>query len=344
MFQYVPHVERLGLSVESKPLFSDAYIKDLYITGAISARLRAWKYYWERISVLLCDVDRDVDWIQGELLPYLPQWLERLLTRSRRPYVVDYDDALFHRYDLSSLAPVRWMLHNKIDKVMRNAACVVAGNRYLAERAQSAGAHCVTIIPTVVDAGRYKPVVHRSKECVVIGWIGSPVTERYLAPLRSILLRLCVECQVKLLLVGASQKAAQLLEGVPLEIVPWSEDTEAACISTMDIGIMPLNDSPWERGKCGYKLIQYMASGLPVVASPVGVNSEIVREGENGFLANDADSWLRTLGTLIDSVELRADMGRAGRKLVEEWYSVEVQGMRLTRVLQSAATGGALLS
>lgn len=339
MFHYISILQRNGLSISSLPLFPNAYVEKLYAAGAKQARLRAWKYYWDRISVLLHPSHSDIDWIQGELLPYAPRWIERALGRSVRPYVVDYDDALFHRYDLSSVPPIRWLLHDKIDKVMRQAACVVAGNQYLADRARSAGARCVTIIPTVVDAGRYAPVVHRSKENTIIGWIGSPVTERYLAPLRNVLLKLCAAHGARLLLVGASAKVESLLEGVPVERVSWSEDSEAASIARMDIGIMPLADSPWERGKCGYKLIQYMASGLPVVASPVGVNSEIVREGETGFLADGADAWSHALGALVDSVPLRTAMGQAGRKMVEDWYNLDVQGMRLMRVLRGVASG-----
>jgi glycosyltransferase involved in cell wall biosynthesis len=122
---------------------------------------------------------------------------------------------------------------------------------------------------------------------------------------------------------------------VRVEILPWSEETEVALLQTCDVGIMPLPDEPWTRGKCGFKMIQYMACGLPVVASPVGVNKEIVEHGVNGFLAVTNDEWLTALSTLRDNPELRRKMGAAGRRKVEEKYCLQVTAPQYVKLLQS---------
>jgi glycosyltransferase involved in cell wall biosynthesis len=173
------------------------------------------------------------------------------------------------------------------------------------------------------------------REQTVIGWIGSPATQKYLLDIRHALAQVCAEHNARLLLIGANAQMVDALAGIPVERVEWSEDTEAATIARMDIGIMPLIDGPWERGKCGYKLIQYMASGLPVVASPVGVNVDIVRQGENGYLAADDAAWADALQRLVKDASLRQRMGSAGREQVEREYSLAAQAPRLAAVLRS---------
>jgi len=125
-----------------------------------------------------------------------------------------------------------------------------------------------------------------------------------------------------------------------LEILPWTEDTEVSLIQNMDIGVMPLPETPWTRGKCGYKLIQYMACGLPVVASPVGVNCEIVEHGVNGFLAETNEEWRSAVETLLSDADLRRRMGAAGRKKVEDSYSLQVWGPRVAQMLRQVADEG----
>lgn len=333
--QYLPLLAEHGIDVEVCELFPDAYLEARYGGSAFSAKKHVWKYYWRRAVQLLRAQPGIVLWIEAELFPYLPYWLESMLRRSAAPFVAEYDDALFHNYDLSSNALVRRLLGKKIDRVMRHATCVIAGNGYLAARATQAAAQRVEFIPTVVDHRRYAEVVHGDRVQTVIGWVGSPATQKYLLDIRHALAQVCVKHNARLLLVGANAHIVKELAGIPVEQVAWSEDTEAAAIARMDIGIMPLVDGPWERGKCGYKLIQYMASGLPVVASPVGVNVDIVRQGDNGYLASDDDAWEDAMHRLVNDAALRQRMGRAGREQVEREYSLEAQAPRLAAVLHS---------
>ena len=217
---------------------------------------------------------------------------------------------------------------------MRNSALVIAGNEYLADRARAAGAQRIEIIPTVVDIERYQPAAKRAGGALVVGWIGTPMTSLYLQPLMPVFGRLHRDLGVRFVAVGA--RAADFA-GTPVEAWPWSEATEVSSIQQFDIGIMPLEDSPWERGKCGYKLIQYMACGLPVVASPVGVNREIVEHGKSGFLAEGMADWEQLLRyVLIMEAPERRAMGRIGREKTEAWYSRQVQGARIIQFIREA--------
>ncbi len=223
---------------------------------------------------------------------------------------------------------------------MAAATLVTAGNAYLADRARRAGAAWVEIVPTVVDAAAYSPSgLDRRTGTPVIGWIGSPSTwDAYMVPMMP-------------LLTGVAQAEAARIRAVGsgiggddhpvLDRLPWTEQTEVARIQEMDIGIMPLTDTPWSRGKCGYKLIQYMACGLPVIASPVGVNCEIVEDGVNGFLAETEAEWQAALTRLLRDPDLRRRMGQAGQAKVEGRYSLQVWGPRVADMLIKAAGRGA---
>ncbi len=331
--QFLPYLQAKGIELAVKPLLSDTYLKALYNGG--SRWREVLNGYTTRILALLTARRFDVLIIEKELFPFMPAIAERFLKLRGVPYVVDYDDALFHRYDCHPNPWVRQLLGQKIDSVMRHAECVTAGNQYLAERAHKAGAKKVQIIPTVVDADRYQPKQKADAAVLTVGWIGSPQTSRYLKPLLPMFESLKQELPVRFVAVGANSKD---FEGTPVEVWPWTEESEVESVQQFDIGVMPLVDSPWERGKCGYKLIQYLACGVPVVASPVGVNCEIVKEGENGRLADSVEQWHQALGAMLKAGQPRlAKMGNAGRKQVVDWFSLQAQAPRLLAALKNAA-------
>ena len=333
--QYLPYFQSLGWQVDPVPFFSQAYLRNLYAAQSV------WKEvllaYLRRFKALTRAGDYDLVWIEKEVLPFFPAVAERLLNALRIPYMVDYDDALFHQYDLHRLWPVRSVLGRKIDAVMRHASLVVAGNEYLAERARNAEARRVEIVPTVIDLDRYPapdPQGETTDRPLIVGWIGTPKTSRYLHPLKPVFASLKTRCNVRFVAVGASRES---LGDLPVEPWLWTEATEVESIRQFDIGIMPLDDSPWERGKCGYKLIQYMACGLPVVASPVGVNCEIVEPGVNGWLASGDTQWQERLASLLADAKSRRQIGKNGRGKVESMYCLQVQAPRLKDLLQELA-------
>lgn len=327
--QYLPLLESKGWQVDVSPLFSDSYLQAFY--SGQPCRIQVIAGYWRRLKVMIRAGRYDLIWIEKEAFPFMPALAERLLFKVGVPYVVDYDDALFHRYDKHHSWLIRSLLGRKIDAVMRHATLVVAGNEYLAERARATGARRVEIVPTVVDLTRYEVVQSASNDSLIVGWIGSPATSHYLLAIGSVYESLVREFDVRFVAVGASDEE---VKGLPIEVWPWSEETEVQSIQAFDIGIMPLVDSPWERGKCGYKLIQYMACGLPVVASPVGVNGRIVEHGANGFLAQDLHEWEEALRRLLYDQNLRRRMGTKGRERVEAWYSLQVQAPRLEELMR----------
>lgn len=277
--------------------------------------------YLSRLLKLFTVSKYDLIVIEKELFPYLPAFAEQVLALLKVKYVVDYDDAIFHNYDLHPNKWVRSLLKSKIAQVMKGSSLVVAGNAYLQAYAQKAGAKHITIIPTVINTDHYAVKELENPEEVVIGWIGSPITLKYVKNIVPVLKELKSQYPLKLHIIGG--KAGVDFEGHE-EILEWTENTEAELIRQFDIGIMPLNDDAWEKGKCGYKLIQYMGCGLPVVGSPVGVNNEIIQDGVNGYKADDLDSWKRGLKMLLADKELRESMGKQGRALVEKKYSYKV--------------------
>lgn len=332
-FQYLPLLEQAGIRCEVRPLFDEAYLVHRYTSGRGQIRdiLRA---FLRRLAALVTARRFDLVVIEYELLPYFPALLERLLRWVGVPYVVDYDDALFHQYDRHKNGWVRRLLGDKIAHVMSGAHLVTAGNAYLADYARRAGAKRVEIIPTVIDLERYPraAATQPPNSIFTIGWIGSPATAKYLQAIAPALAAVCADGMGRVRLIGSGPVD---LPGVPVEVLQWDETTEVNTMQQFDVGIMPLPDEPWERGKCGFKLIQYMACSLPVVASPVGVNCEIVEPGVNGFLARTTEEWAQALGTLLDDAGLRQRMGQAGRLKVEEGYSLQVTGPRLAELIKS---------
>ncbi len=332
-YQYLPFLKEHGVDLTVAPLLNDDYVRSLYSSKRQNPR-SILAAYLERMRWILKSRQYDLVWLEKELLPWFPAWVEMLLGWTGIPYIVDYDDAVFHRYDQHRNGLIRIILGKKIDHVMRHAAAVVAGNNYLAERAQKAGAKRVVYLPSVVDGSHYiQPVNPRSQ--FTVGWIGSPVTAPYLNAVLTPLTSLVLQNDTKIILIGSG--GTDILPLVPKEVLPWSEETEAVDIHQFDVGIMPLPDGLFEKGKCGYKLIQYMAAGIPVVASPVGINSQIVEQGVNGFLASTESEWTKALEYLRDNPEERKQMGVAGRKKFEREYDLKVAAPQLLHLLESVA-------
>lgn len=335
--QYFDALAREGVACRLSPLLPDAYLPLRY-------RNDPWRYahalagYASRVGALLKARAYDVAWVEGELFPGLPAMFEGLLAMTGTPYVVDYDDALFHKYDHWSEGPLGGLYREKFRRLLSRSSSVTAGNAYLDALCLQNGAPAVMRVPSVVDIERYVPADSDrvGDRPLTIGWIGTPHTTKYLRLVEPALRRLAGEFRLELMTVGASPLDGY---GVPVVQHPWSLESEVRLLDQMDIGIMPLADEPWERGKCGYKLIQYMALAKPVVASPVGVNAEIVSHGINGFLAGDEQGWFEALRDLAASPDMRIAMGAAGRARVVEQYSVQAQTPIVARVLRDAAAG-----
>lgn len=265
----------------------------------------------------------------------LPAFELAILRRSNPRLVYDVDDAVMFQ-EVGDGRPLHGRHFGRFLRTVGAARAVVAGNRFLARFAEAAG-RPAAVLPTPVDVERYAPRQKKSgdRDGPVIGWIGLSHNQKYVEPLLPAVGRLRREIPgVRLRIVSD-----RLLLG-PAEYIewkPWSRDGEPGDVAGFDVGIMPLADNLWTWGKCGYKILQYMASGVPVVASPVGLNTDIVRDGENGFLAVTGEDWLAKLKRLLSSPGLAEEMGARGRSDAERRYSLKSYAGAYLDVVRSVA-------
>lgn len=315
-----------ALNVEYLPLFSEEYLKRKYTKKSVL--LEVIFSYFRRLTHLLKLPMADLVWIEKEAFPYLPFFFEWLVFKLSKKVIVDYDDAIFHNYDAHRLKIVRTILGDKIDKIMGRANLVLVGNPYIAERAKKAGAKAVEIVPTVIPMSRFPKIEkHTANTPLVIGWIGTPMTQKFLAIVEGVLDDVYKEEKFKLHLIGVSE---DFWKDKPYRVrIPWSNETEAPELGKIDIGIMPLYDDKFERGKCGFKLIQYMGCSKPLLSSPVGVNEIMVDQGVNGYSCITPSDWKEHLLQLLKDQNLRSKMGEAGRIDYEQKYTQESWGPRL---------------
>lgn len=336
--QYIKRFNRSEINVFIEPLITNDMLEFKYKNGtyALGAVMRS---YLKRILALVTIHRYDLVWIEKEALPWCPLWLENFLLKGSR-YVLDFDDATFHDYDQHRLKIVRFLFSKRIDGLMKRSMLVVAGNSYLAKKALNSGAKNVSIIPTVIDIDRYKILANKKNThsnylpCIV--WIGSPSTVRYIYLIKDALINLSKKHNFVLKVIGGNSIN---IEGVKIKTIDWSEGSEIDNLMTADIGIMPLYDSSWEKGKCGYKIIQYMACGLPSVASNVGANVEIINSTSVGFLASSQEEWEAALDLLLRDQKLRVSIGNKARERVEENYCVQKTESDMKRLLLQASKG-----
>jgi len=249
-------------------------------------------------------------------------YFEKQLSSAGVPVVYDFDDAIWH-FDVSEANKKFGWLKNpeKTSKIIAMADLIFAGNQYLANYASQFNKN-VTIIPTTIDLNDYQQVPFKNPDVICIGWSGSITTIRHFemaVPFLKVL-KANYGDKIKIKVIG---DASYRNDELSIEGIAWKKETELAELSEIDIGIMPLPDDEWAKGKCGLKGLQYMALGMATIMSPVGVNSDIIQDGENGMLATEVDEWVEKISALIDDAALREKCAVNGRKTVEEKYSVE---------------------
>ncbi len=267
---------------------------------------------------LLSDVKKsDLVFIQRKLFS---PWFVRYIRRSCRHLVFDFDDAIFSKSN-GDASPGRLA---RFRQMITSSDLVLAGNTYLADycrnlfsAAQSSAAP-VEVVPTPVDENIYRPVREKSDDCILV-WIGSRSTRKYLESHRETFEAIGQKCpDVSLRIISDFEFS---LDNMPVENIPWSSESEAVHLASAQIGIAPMIDNPYSRGKCALKIIQYMAAGLPVISSDVGANHDVVVQGQTGFLANSTHRWIKAVQALAGDSALRDQMGSSGRERMVEHYS-----------------------
>lgn len=292
--------------------------------------------FYARLGMLAEARKHDLVLLQKKLLQ---PWLLRLLSHMNPNLIFDCDDAvMFH--ELERGEPLRGDFFQRFVLTAATARGVIVGNNYLADFAHAARSGSlsqnenrdVLVLPTAPRVADIPAKVYEKKDTVTVGWIGTKGNLRQLHHIADALrgayaevpsLRFKVVCDIN-----------PEIHGLPVEFKLWSKNDEVADLHSFDIGVMPLEDNLWTRGKGGYKLLQYLAAGVPAIASPVGINAEILRHGENGLLAKGAAEWREALVNLARDASLRERLGQAGRKTVEEGYSFEHYQRRLADFLE----------
>lgn len=330
--QYFKALEGKGIRYQVAPFWNDEGWRILYDRG------KAWKKAWHflagtvRRKLLLLRLHQfDMIFLHREALPVGPPIIEFCIARIlRKKIIYDFDDAIWlpnTSKQNSIVARLKW--HGKVKSICRWSWRISCGNAYLAAFAKKWNAN-VIINPTTIDTNYHRPQP-KSHSKPAIGWTGTHSTSKYLSLVEDVILDLRSIYDFEVIVIS-NQKPDWAIDDY--HFIRWSKSREIEDLNRIDIGVMPLANTPWELGKCGFKALQYMALEIPAVTSNVGVNSTIIDQGINGYLCETKDEWVRYLGQLLESKELRTKIGRAARKKVQEYYSTEANTELFLRLFE----------
>lgn len=327
-YNYLPYFDENKITYKFKPLLGKSYINELYKRRKLLVLLQQIFGVFKRVYFLLFTSEKyNLIIIEKELFPNFPYFFEKFLLHGKR-YTLDFDDYIAADYKINFIK--RIFLKNKIDRLSQRAVFVTVGNHWYFQEIKSEN---LLYLPTVINLDKYKNIKeNHAAEIVTIVWIGSPSTSHYLNIIAPVLSELAERYTIALKIIGAEFK----LENVEVIQVPWNADTEVEELEGANIGIMPLDNGLWENGKCGFKLIQYMACGLPVIASSSPANEEIIEHGLNGYIAKSEADWYILLETLIRDEQLRKLIGEKARKKIEQNYSYQVWGNKYIDIILNA--------
>ena len=317
--QYVPYLVGRGVRCEVRSLFDER----AYRRGGWRAATAIVSGALTRLTSAVLAGRWDAVFVHREALPLRTALIERTLGRAETRFVFDFDDAIYLPQPFSRRRLASWLRSpGKFDAIVGAADRVLAGNAHLAARALRSASD-VRVLPSVVDTERLTPAASNGHTGgPIIGWMGSPSTAHYLADLVPVLRRvLDATPSARLEVVGAPLPAGL---GPRAAAFPWSAESEGERLRSFDIGLMPLPDDEWARGKCGYKALQYMSAGVATISSPVGVASEIADSGRAGLLASTDVEWEGALRLLLGDPPQRRALAEAGRARVVERYSLRV--------------------
>jgi glycosyltransferase involved in cell wall biosynthesis len=342
--QFVRPLHERGINMTIHPFLDGRIFGELYLRKSV-ARTAAGliKSSLLRLRDVFSARNADVILIQREAMMFGPPLVEWLMTRAmQRPMVLDLDDATYVSYTSPTYGGVgktlKWF--SKTDDLIRWANTVICGNSSIAEYVSGKGAKA-KIIPTVVDTDVFRPAENKMDgSAVVLGWIGTHSTFPYLQTVFPVLARLAQRHQISLKVVGAGRDDVSI-PGVAVENLRWNLEREVADFQSIDIGLYPIDEAiyaGWASGKSGFKAVQYMAVGVPYVATPVGGSSELGEAGVTHLFAKTEEEWYQALEELIVNRDRRRAMGAAGRAHVTRHYALEDQADKLAEVLRQAAT------
>jgi glycosyltransferase involved in cell wall biosynthesis len=335
--QYLPFLKEQGYEFTWSYLIKEKEDKNFYAAGHYLLKARIiLRAYWQRWLDLSRANQFDLVFIQRESVFTGSTFFEAGLAKKKIPFIFDFDDSIWMADTSPANKKFEWLKRpEKLFESLRLASAVTAGNAYLADKARYYNAN-TTIIPTSIDTGIHRPL-QLPHERIVIGWSGSISTIKHFQLVRPVLKRLFEKYGSRLQFMIIADKTYSDPE-LPITSAIWSVEEEVTLLNKFDIGLMPLPDDYWSRGKCGLKGLSYMACGVATVMSPVGVNTEIIQDGQNGRLASTEEEWFEVLSELIEHLELRKRLAAAGRQTVEQKYSVNALKALYLKVFQSVNT------
>ena len=324
--QYFKVLNASNIQFSQKSFYSRWAYKVLYLEGRFLLKIIGTIYgFFRRIVHFFYCISPNFIFIHREITPIGPPVFEWLITRVlRKKIIYDFDDAIW----LSNTSEENRFIaglkyHKKFHSICSWSYKISCCNDFLADHAGKNNEH-ITIIPTTIDIIKFsnEEIKIRDNEHIIIGWTGTHSTLPYLSPVID-LVQQVIELHSNVLFRIICNKKPEW-DFPKMQFIPWNKYTEVQDLGGINIGIMPLPDSDWTRGKCGFKILQYFALGIPAIASPVGVNNEIIQHGKNGFICRDKNEWLDHLNLLIGSRELREKLGEYGHETVQGNYSLEV--------------------
>lgn len=320
--QYLEILEKDGHQVHIASFFSEKGWKRLYREGGTMGKAFTMMISFVRRFFFIFTLGKyDKIFIHREAAMIGPPIYEWLIAKVlRREYIYDFDDAIWlPNYSESNARFHRLKMYGKVNKIMKWAGKITAGNEYLADYARQFNPN-VEVIPTTIDLEKVHTQLGNPEQApVVIGWTGTHTTGQYLKDILPVFDAIARDHEFIFRIIS---NQAPDFEREYVDFVKWDKTTEIDDLATFNIGIMPLIDNDWSRGKCGFKGLQYMALEIPAVMSPVGVNNQIIQNGENGFLCSTAEDWQKTITQLLDDPVLRKTIGKKGKETVQEKYSV----------------------
>ena len=331
--QWAPLLAKDGVTVDIAPFLDPGAMDVIHLGGRLATKvIGVLDGYGRRAADLKRLASYDVAYVYREAALGRPAWIEGKIAKTL-PVVYDFDDAIYLPATSAANARLAFLKDpGKAAKLCALATHVTVGNDHLAAWARKHNDR-VTVVPSTIDTDLYQPKTRQTSQRLVIGWTGSATTVPYLGEVLPALRRLKKTLDFELRIIGATVHDADL----DVRNLRWNEATEADDLGALDIGLMPLSDDEWSRGKCAMKALQYMALGIPPVVSPVGANAAVVRDGENGLHATTEDDWVTALERLGRDAALRARLGSNARRTVEGGYSARVQAPRMAEVMRAAA-------
>jgi glycosyltransferase involved in cell wall biosynthesis len=309
-YMYAERLVKSGYDVQISSFLDNDYLTQLYSHRRINPFMILRSYIRR-----LCKAAFSAKYIllEYELFPYLPFFFSKLFLAGKK-YILNFDDNVWTKY---SSKP--W-LKGKYDRLIKNAAGIIAANECLYEIIKKHNENVIKI-PTVIDLDLYRAEYPKFERFTIV-WIGTPVTYKYVLQFAGAFRRMARELDFELLILSSASIEKDHIPGVNMRFVNWCSAIEAECLTRSHVGVMPLTDDDFSRGKSAFKIIQYLAAGLPVIASPVGENCNVINNGENGFLADSPDEWADALKKLYCNHELYLRVAAAAKKSSSE-YSIQ---------------------